>query len=218
MPTSRATTSAPLTLVAGALAAAFVSVAVAADAPGTYRAQPGQWNTQSRIWMDGKAVIRGPESESDRAQREALARGRAQMSAEERAAIDRILPPGNSVAKGSVCVTAAAPHIDTRAVLREALREMHTPPWSCTYSGEQTIVRGYLFDYVCTTPAGGRAEGKARAMMNATAGYTLSIEGRAHLVDPASGRPLESRMVDARMNADAGWSGPACATGAAQTR
>lgn len=211
MATSRANAPAPVAVVAGIAAAAFVSIAMAADSAGTYRAEPGLWDTTSRIWIDGKIVLRGPESAADRAQREALERGRAQMSAEERATLDRLMPPSNGIAKGSLCVTAAAPSVETRAVLRAALREMHAAPWSCTHSGEQPVARGYSFDYACTTPAGGRAEGKARAMMNGAAAYTFSLEGRAHAIDAASGRPLDARMVDARMSGDGAWNGQPCA-------
>lgn len=213
MPRPRPQPQAVLAIVAGFAAATVVSVAVAADGDGTVRIRAGQWETISQIWIDGKHVLRGPESDSDRAMREAHARARAQMSAEERATLDRLMPPSNSVLRATQCVTAAAPTIDTRAALREALRSLHASPWSCTYSGEQTSWRGYMFEYACTTPAGARAQGKAHAMVNGDAQYRLVLEGSAHAVDAASGRPLESRMVDTRVVGEGAWNAAQCKAG-----
>jgi hypothetical protein len=125
MPTSRLQPHACLAIVAGVAAAATVSVAIAADGDGTVRIRPGQWDTTSQIWIDGKHVLRGPESASDR-----------------------------------------------------AMREAH-----------------------------------ARAMVSGDGAYTLAIEGRAHAVDTASGRPLESRMVDTRVVGDGVWRAESCTAG-----
>lgn len=210
MPTSGSTARSSLAIVAGVAAAAFVSPSVAADAPANMRARPGQWETQSRIEVDGKFLVRGPESEADRVMREAHARGRAQMSAEQQAALDRMMPPSSTLARGELCVTAAAPTIDARAMLRESLRALHAAPWSCALSKDQPSVRSYFVEYACTTPAGGRAEGKGHLMMNGDAEYRVSYEGRASAVDAASGRPLDSRTVETRVQDSGYWKGAEC--------
>jgi hypothetical protein len=210
MPTLRLKAHSGLAIISGVASAAVVSVTIAADPGGTVRIRPGLWDTSSQIWIDGKHVLRGPESAADRAMREAQASARAQMTAEERATIDRIMPPSNSVLRATQCVTAAVPSINTRAALSEALQSLHASPWTCAYNGEQGSSRGYFLNYTCTTPADGRAEGKAVAMVNGDGAYTLSLEGRAHAVDGASGRPLESRMVETRVLADGVWKAEQC--------
>jgi hypothetical protein len=50
-------------------------------------------------------------------------------------------------------------------------------------------------------------------MVNGVGAYTLAIEGRARAVDTASGRPLESRMVDTRVVGDGEWKAESCTAG-----
>lgn len=210
MPTSRPHSRSILISAAGCLLAASMSVAVAADGGTTVRIRPGQWETSTRIWLDGKPVLQDLESASERATREVLERARAQMTAEERAEFDRTLPPRKSIERDTECWTPEEARIDTRTALQESLRSLHSPPWSCRFSGEQANARGYSFEYTCSTSGGGRAEGNARATVNGTAAYTVAIEGRSHAVDNATGRPLEPRMMATRLVSDGVWKSDQC--------
>lgn len=215
MPVPAARPNAALLVVAltAVTASAFAPVAVAAEGAGEIRIRPGQWETSSRIWLDGREVLSDLESASERATRDVLAQARAQMTPEEREEFDRTLPPRDSIVRDTECVTPAQSRMDAGAVLREALQAVHAEPWSCTFSHEQASSRGYYFEYDCRTAGGGRAQGNARTTVDGETAYTVVIEGRSHAVDNATGRPLEPRMLDTRLVAEGVWKAEQCMPG-----
>lgn len=210
MPSNRWNAASLVAALAAVAASAFTPVAVAAEDAGVIRLRPGQWETSSRIWLDGKEVLGDLEAASDRATRDVLAQARAQMTPEERAEFDRTLPPRESIVRDTECVTPEQSRMDAGAVLREALRAVHAEPWSCRFSREQASSRGYSFEYDCNTSGGGRAQGTARATVSGDTAYTVAIDGRSHAVDNATGRPLEPRMLDTRLAGDGVWKAEQC--------
>ncbi len=124
--------------------------------------------------------------------------------------LDRLMPSSATVVRGSKCISPAEAHVDLRATVREAIQSMNAIPWSCTFRSEQPSGRSYFLEYTCATAGGGRAEGNGRAMVNGDGAYTVTIEGKSHAVDTATGQPLETRLLDTRLVNDGNWKSGQC--------
>jgi hypothetical protein len=108
------------------------------------------------------------------------------------------------------CITAAQASVSPAAALREALDAVHQPPWICSTSNARSNAKGHSFDYRCRTPANALAEGKARFDVITESRYRSTIEGRSHVVDMDTGKPLDARIVSARSLTTGYWQAESC--------
>jgi hypothetical protein len=131
------------------------------------------------------------------------------MTPAERAEFDRNLPPRDSVRDETECITAAEAAIDPEAALQMALQAVHQPPWTCSFSQRTASPAGTSFAYTCRTPAGARAEGKARFEASQSR-YMNEIVGRSHVVDMQTGKPLDPRIVPLRALTEGRWLAEQC--------
>jgi hypothetical protein len=187
------------------------SVTGAAWAQGnTLKLKPGLWRITSQLWLDGKEVLSAIDAAGARATDQALAQARAGMSAAERAEFDRSLPPRESAGADTECITTAEARVSPEAALREALLALHEPPWVCTVSNARSSASGHSFDYRCRTPANAIAEGKARFDVITETRYRTEFDGRSHVVNMETGRPVDPRVVAARSLEVGQWEAETC--------
>lgn len=177
---------------------------------GSVKLKPGLWRVTSQVWLDGKEVLSAIDAAGARATAEVLEQARAGMSPAERAEFDRNLPPRQSAQVDTECITAADANISPQEALREALASLQQPPWTCTVSNARSSANGHSFDYRCRTPANAIAEGKARFEVVTDARYRVEFDGRSHMVDMETGRPLEPRIVVARSVTLGQWQSARC--------
>jgi hypothetical protein len=188
----------------------FGAASAALAQGGTVKLKPGLWRVTSQVWLDGMEVLSALDAAGARASAEILEQVRAGMSPAERAEFDRHLPPRQSAQVDTECITAADASISPQEALREALASLQQPPWTCTVSNARSGANGHSFDYRCRTPANAIAEGKARFEVLTEARYRVEFDGRSHMVDMETGRPLEPRIVVARSVTLGQWQSERC--------
>lgn len=194
---------------AGAVLVLLAVAAAAAAAVATIDLRPGQWRLTSEVWIDGKPVLRSIDAAGAQATAEVLRNARAQMTPAERAEFDRNLPARDSVRDDTECITAAEAAMDPEAALQTALQAVHQPPWICSFSQRVASPSGTSFNYNCRTPAGARADGKARFEASETR-YVNEITGRSHVVDMQTGKPLDARILPVRALNEGRWLAERC--------
>lgn len=186
------------TLLAGLL---LTSGVPAVDGMGTLQLRPGHWQVHEQIWLDGKEVL----SALDEAARKINEGIRADLSPVDREAFDREVSQRGSLNLQSECVSAAESRMNARAALEQMTRSLHAPPWSCSFRDERASSSGFEYRYSCRTAAGGRAEGQARFTLRGDSEYEGTIEGTSHVIDNATGEPLQPRIIPVRSLTKGRW-------------
>lgn len=194
---------------AGAVPLLLAVAAAATATVATIDLRPGQWRLTSEVWIDGKPVLGRLEAAGAQATADVLRNVRAGMTPAERAEFDRNLPVRESVRDDTECITPADAAIDPDAALQMALQAVHQPPWNCSIGQRIASPAGTSFSYQCRTPAGARADGKARFEASATR-YVNEITGRSHVVDMQTGKPLDARIVAVRALTEGRWQAERC--------
>jgi hypothetical protein len=184
----------------------FASSAQAADGIGTLQLRPGHWQVHVQIWLDGKVVL----SALDEAARKINERLRLELSPADRAEFDRELSQRRSLNQQSECISEADSRMNARAALEQMTRSLHAPPWACSFRDERASSSGFEYRYSCRTAAGGRAEGQARFVVRGNSAYEGTIEGTSHVIDNATGKPLEPRIIPVRSLSQGSWIGAQC--------
>ncbi|MDZ7651605.1 MAG: DUF3617 family protein [Burkholderiaceae bacterium] len=176
----------------------------------TVELKPGLWRVTAQLWLDGKEVLGEIDAAGARATAKVLEQARKGMSAAERAEFDRNLPPRESARVDTECISAAEASVSPEAALRAALDALQQPPWICSTSNARSSTNGHSFDYRCRTPANAIAEGKARFEVITERRYRSVIEGRSHVVNMETGKPLDARIVSARALTTGYWQAESC--------
>jgi hypothetical protein len=197
---------------AAALLAVFCTCAAWAQGDGTLAIKPGLWRITSQVWLDGKEVLGELDTVGAQATADVLKKARAGMSPAERAEFDRnVRPPAReSLQQDTECITPAEARMSPQAALQEALHSLMQPPWSCSITQARSGATGHSFDYRCRTPANATAEGKARFERVTESRYRSEIDGRSHLVDMDSGKPLSPRVMPVRSMTIGVWQAESC--------
>ena len=108
------------------------------------------------------------------------------------------------------CITSEEASMSASAALQAALATVFEPPWTCSVTNARSSSNGHSFDYRCRTPANARAEGKARFETITDRRYRSEIEGRSHLVDMDTGRPMNPRTIPVRALSTGHWQRENC--------
>lgn len=177
-----------------ALPALTLSASFAGAAP-ILELQPGAWQHDSEIWINGKSLKAGLQA--------LRANVRSQVSEEQRQELDR-----QEAANKQSCVTPQQARIDLPRYLEQAFSNVGGL-WQCETTADKMDGGAASGSYLCRTAGGGSSKGKFTATYSPTA-YKLELNGRGNAVDGRSGQAIGGTEMDQRMLSTGRWLSGSC--------
>jgi hypothetical protein len=179
----------------------FILTGVYSAQATTAQIEPGQWSMPHQLWLDGKEVSQGLKN----ARAEILKKAQERMTADQRAEFDQKMEQENSD------MTCFSPEEAQKINSQEMLQSLFESPWECrTDSIQENGLNSSTSNYHCTTPKGGRSEGKITWQAASSRQFRVELNGKGTAVENRTGIPVSKRLISMRSVTEGKWVASKC--------